>query len=115
MIILLALLLAGASSDEISVSGSWKVHCNVFGTESDRTCSFVQKGAEFNGTCSQGSEPATGKIDGTRVIWQLKTQDAGKPLTMEFAGTAGSENQIVGTVSLVDAGVDGEFTATRSK
>jgi hypothetical protein len=97
----------------LSLAGAWKVHTNVFGSESDRTCTFVRKDAELSGTC--GADPFTGKVEGNRVTWQLKTHDGGKPLTLEFTGTANSDNGIVGSVNLVEVGVDGEFTAAKSK
>jgi hypothetical protein len=40
----------------------------------------------------------------------------GAPAAMEFSGAMGvSTDKIAGIVILVDAGVDGEFTATKTK
>jgi len=116
MMLLLALMVFVAATDAHSLGGSWQVRSNVFGSESDRTCTFVQEDSVLKGTCTSdhGADLVAGKVEDHRVTWQLKTQDAGKPLTLEFTGTARSDKDIVGTVSLVELGVDGEFTATRT-
>jgi len=113
----LPLVFLAAAADVVSLSGQWRVHSNVFGSESDRSCSFVQEHLELKGTCTSGraSESVTGRVEGKRVTWEVKTEEDGKPLTIEFTGTVISDEKIAGTMTLVQIGVDGEFTATKAK
>jgi len=117
----LASLLFGAvaatalPADAPSVGGEWRIQYNVFAKEGEQTCTFTQAGSEINGTCGKNSDSAAGKVEGSRVTWRIKTLFDGAPTAMEFSGTLVSGEKIAGTVILVDAGVDGEFTATKKK
>ena len=68
-----------------SVAGKWKVHTVVV-QESDSTCTFTQKDADFTGACEgdNGKFNITGKVDGDKISWSFKTEYNGDPLTIGF-------------------------------
>ncbi len=118
----LTLALACAASpvlaaDPVSVTGDWQVHVSIVGNESDTKCSFVQKGADLAGTCTnaEGNKlDVTGKVEGTKVSWSFKTEYNGTPLTVAHEGTL-EAGKITGTVNVPEFSVSGEFTAAPAK
>jgi hypothetical protein len=115
---LLALLLPLAfSAADVSIAGDWRVYSSAAGRESTQTCSFAQKNGELSGSCAFSAGPArlTGKIEGAKVTWTLKTESEAGPVTVIYTGTLDGEDTITGTLTAVEFGVDGEFKATRSK
>ena len=72
---------------------------------------------DLTGSCTSDNGPVkiSGKIDGKKATWTYKSQHDGSPLTVIYKGTLDSLTKITGTVSAVEFGIDGEFTATRSK
>jgi hypothetical protein len=104
-------------ADEPSVTGEWRIHRSAGGNESQQTCTLTQEDQELTGECSADAGPvkATGKIEGKKVTLTYKTERDGSPLTIVYTGTVESASKISGTVTAVEFGIDGEFTATRSK
>jgi hypothetical protein len=100
-----------------SLSGTWQIHNNIAGNESDRPCTFVQNGSELSGTCpsEKGEVKLTGKVDEKHVSWIYKSEYEGSPITVKYEGRLESATKIVGTVNVAEYGADGEFTATLSK
>ncbi len=106
------------AADNPKINGNWNVHNNVAGNESDSVCTFTQKDSDLTGTCKNenGEGQAVGKVDGTKVSWSYESEYNGSPLTLKYSGTLDeAANKITGTLSVVQFGVDGEFTATLAK
>ncbi len=115
------LFLAAASlapgAENASLTGDWKVHLSIAGTENDQLCTFTEKDGTLTGTCKgdQSSVTITGKTESKKVTWQFNTEYNGDPLTVVCSGTVESPTSIVGTVDVQPMGVSGDFTATQSK
>ncbi len=109
-------ILSGAA-DALSVSGTWQVHNNIAGNESDHPCTFVQDGNALTGSCRsrEGEMKLSGSIEDKKVTWTYKSQYEGSPITVKYDGRLESATKIVGTVNVAEYGADGEFTATLSK
>ena len=109
-----ALALAG---DGASLSGTWQIHNNIAGNESDRPCTFVQSGDDLSGTCpsDRGEVKLTGQVKGKAVSWSYRSEYEGSPITVKYEGTLQSGTKITGTVNVAEFGADGDFTATLSK
>ena len=113
------LLSAGAlaQAPASDLSGIWSVHLSVMGNDSDQNCTITQSAATLTGTCKndQGAEQKLeGKVDGKKVIWTVKGDYNGSPLTIVYTGTLDG-NDLKGTVDVDPYGVTGEFKATKSK
>jgi opacity protein-like surface antigen len=115
MAMVLTVCAAVAQSTDEQVSGKWDIARNAGGQESTQTCTLTQKSSEITGTCSSDAGPLniTGKVDGKKVTWTYKTERDGSPLTVIYTGTLHSATKMTGTVSAVEFGIDGEFTAIR--
>jgi hypothetical protein len=120
--LLLSLVLATSpvivsASETPSLSGTWQIHNNIAGNESERPCTLVQNGNDLTGTCpsEQGEAKLTGKVEDKKVTWSYKSQYEGSPITVKYEGKLESATKIVGTVNVAEYGADGDFTATRSK
>jgi hypothetical protein len=120
--LLLSLLLASAAfaakaADDKPVVGTWKVHINIAGNESDVACTFNQKDSELTGSCKgeQGPINITGKVEGKKVSWTYKIEYNGSPLTLIYGGNLDSDEKMSGTVKVDEFSVEGDFTATLSK
>ena len=122
MKILLAVVLAASSAALFAVAydagpftGTWQLHQDIAGNESDQTCTFTQAGGDLTGSCESalGSVKITGKVEEKKVSWMFKSEYNGSPLTMKYKGTLDS-NKIIGNVSVEEYGVDGDFTAVQS-
>jgi hypothetical protein len=120
--IFLSFLLAYAhvaisATDNPSLSGTWQIHNNIAGNESERACTFAQSGNELTGTCPSERGPVnlTGKVDEKKISWTYKSEYDGTPITVKYQGRLDSAKKIVGTVSVAEYGAEGEFTATLSK
>jgi hypothetical protein len=50
------------------VSGTWQIHQNIVGNESDLACMFTQAGDDLAGTCDgpNGAVKLTGKVSGKK-------------------------------------------------
>ena len=116
-LLFLTFLVASAAADNLSLNGKWQLHNSIAGNESDQTCTFTQKGNDLTGSCSNGQNSGnlTGKVDNKKVTWVYKSEYDGSPITLTYKGTLDSPNKIVGTVSVEEYSVDGDFTATQSK
>lgn len=119
---LLAVILAASSAaffaiafDGGTLTGTWQVHQDIAGNESDQSCTFTQTGGDLTGTCESalGSVKITGKVEDKKVSWMFKSEYNGSPLTMKYKGTVDA-NKIVGNVNVEEYGVDGDFTAVQS-
>jgi hypothetical protein len=106
-----------AVAENPTLSGTWQIHNNIAGNESDRACTFVQNGNDLSGTCpsDQGEVKLTGKVDEKKVTWSYKSEYQGSPITVKYEGNLQSATKITGTVNVAEYGADGEFTATLSK
>lgn len=105
------------AADGSSLSGTWQIHNNIAGNESDRPCTLVQNGDNLAGTCpsERGEVKLTGEVKGKKVTWSYRSEYEGSPITVKYEGTVQSETKITGTVNVAEYGADGEFTATLSK
>ncbi len=105
------------AADNPSISGTWQIHINVAGNESDRPCTFVQNGSDLTGTCpaERGEIKLTGQIKDKRVTWSYKTEYEGSPITVKYDGKLESPTKMTGTVNVAEYGADGDFTAILSK
>jgi len=106
------------AADGTPISGTWNIHINIAGNESDSVCTFTQKDTDLTGTCKSdsGEGKASGKVDGTKITWSYDSEYNGSPLTLKYVGTLDSAtNKIAGTVNVEQFGVDGDFTAMLSK
>jgi hypothetical protein len=106
-----------SAADASSLNGTWQIHINIAGNESDRACTFVQKESALTGTCpsDHGEVQLTGKVDGKQVTWTYKAEYEGSPITVKYEGRLESATKIVGGVNVAEYGADGDFTATLSK
>jgi hypothetical protein len=102
---------------EAGVSGNWKVHNSISGSESDQDCTLSQNGKELTGTCKgeNGEVKLTGSVDGNKINWKYDSEYNGTPLTLTYAGTLDDSGAIKGDVNVDPFGVSGEFTATPVK
>ncbi|MBI2686640.1 MAG: hypothetical protein HYX27_10015 [Acidobacteria bacterium] len=120
-VLLLSFLLASAAiaapaDDSVSLNGKWQIHRIAAGRESRQECTFTQKNNDLTGTCrsDQGTVEISGKVDGKKVTWTYKGQSEGGAVTVVYKGTMDSATKIIGTVSALEYGVEGEFTATQA-
>jgi beta-glucanase (GH16 family) len=99
-----------------SLSGKWRVHVNIAGNESDADCTFIQQVSDLSGSCTDTLRPVTilGKVNGNAITWSLESEYNGSPLTTKYNGMLDS-TKIIGTASVEQFGVSGDFTATREK
>jgi hypothetical protein len=104
-------------ADSPTVTGKWTVHISIAGNDSDMSCTFATKDSAITGTCNGqlGELDVTGKIDGTKVSFGYKSEYNGSPLTLNYQGTIDGANGMKGTVTVVEYGVDGDFSATPVK
>lgn len=106
-----------SAADNPSISGTWQIHNNIAGNESDRPCTFVQNGSDLTGTCpsDRGEVKLVGEIKDKKVTWSYKSEYQGSPITVKYDGKLESPTKITGTVNVAEYGADGDFTATLSK
>ena len=102
---------------EAAISGNWKVHNSISGSESDQDCTLSQNGKELTGTCKgeNGEVKLTGSVDGNKINWKYDSEYNGTPLTLTYAGTLDDSGAIKGDVNVDPFGVSGDFTATPVK
>lgn len=106
-----------SAADNPSISGTWQIHNNIAGNESDRPCTFVQNGSALTGTCpsEKGEVKLTGEIKDKKVTWTYKSEYEGSPITVKYEGRLESPTKMTGTVNVAEYNADGDFTATLSK
>jgi hypothetical protein len=102
---------------EAAISGNWKVHNSISGSESDQDCTLSQNGKELTGTCKgeNGEVKLMGSVDGNKINWKYDSEYNGTPLTLTYAGTLDDSGAIKGDVNVDPFGVSGDFTATPVK
>lgn len=115
--ILLALATFSASFAGPSITGEWQIQRSAAGHDSSQTCNFVQTDGELSGTCSSEDGPVqlSGRIDENQVTWRFRTNSQAGMITVVYKGTVDSETTMSGTVSALEMGIDGEFSAERLK
>jgi Tfp pilus tip-associated adhesin PilY1 len=99
------------------ISGTWQVHQNIVGNESDMACTFTQTGDDLAGTCEgdNGTMKLIGKVSEKKVTWTIKFDYNGTPLTLKYSGALTSGTKITGSVSVDPYQVEGEFAASPAK
>lgn len=114
---LLASLTTLAAADAPSLTGKWQVNANAAGRESQAGCTFTQKSNGLTGNCRvpRGDVNITGTVEGKKVTWTYKSDSEGGPVTVVYKGTLDAANKITGTVTAVEFGIEGDFTATQSQ
>jgi len=91
--------LAASAQQTAKMSGKWTIHNSIMGNETEHTCMFTQNANEFTATC-EGSRTLSGKIDGSKVTWELKSKYNGSPITLDYTGQFASDGKIAGTVTV---------------
>jgi hypothetical protein len=114
LLIIVATAALGANSN---MNGTWNVKDNIAGKEGESVCMLTQKAMDFSGTCKgdDGNVDITGKVDGRRVSWQLKSDYNGQTLTVVYTGTMDSDSTITGKIDVQPIGASGDFTAKKAK
>ena len=101
-----------------SLTGKWKIHNNVMGSESDQECTLVQTDNKITGSCKseEGKDLAvTGSLDGNKATWKYETDYNGMPLTLTYTATLDDSGKVTGSLQVDPYGVSGEFAATSVK
>ncbi len=115
--ILRSLLLAfsALAAEDSSLSGKWQVLTSAAGRDGKQDCTITQQNSELTGSCTneRGTVEIKGKVTGANVTWSYKGDSEGGPVTVVFKGKVNSAQKLSGTITAVEFGVDGEFTATR--
>jgi hypothetical protein len=123
ILLLSALLVSSAlpslAADDASLTGTWKIHINVEGNESDSVCTLTQTEDAISGTCTNSEMKevqAVGKVDGTKATWWYDSVYDGGPITVKYATELKViDGKFSGTVHVDPFGVDGDFTAIAKK
>jgi len=104
---------AAPAGPPASVGGKWKVLGSIAGNDVNSECTFTQTDADLTGTCirSEGPVKITGKVNGKSVTWQYDIEYNGSPLTLKYDGAFDS-GKITGSITVVQMGAGGDFTAT---
>ena len=113
-IALFALTAAAAHAATPSITGNYKVHISVAGTEADSDCTFTQTDKELTGTCKGDSGTTTlkGSVDGAKATWKYDIDYNGMALTLVYTGTIADSGKIEGDIDVQPVGAAGSFTAT---
>jgi hypothetical protein len=99
-----------------SISGSYKVHLSVSGSEYDADCTFTQTDQQLTGTCKGdgGNNTLKRSVDGSKATWKYDIDYNGMQLTLVYTGTIADSGKIEGDVDVQPVGAQGSFTATPS-
>jgi len=105
---------AAPSGHPVSIGGKWKVQGSIGGNDVNSECTFTQTGSDLAGTCVRGEGPVkiSGNVNGKNVTWQYDVDYNGSPLTLKYDGTFDS-GKITGTITVVQMGAGGDFTAAQ--
>lgn len=105
------------NAEAAGITGKWKVHNSISGSESDQDCTLSQNGKELTGSCKgdNGEVKVTGSVDDKKVTWKYDSEYNGSPLTLTYTGTLDDSGSIKGEVNVDPYGVTGDFTATPVK
>jgi hypothetical protein len=95
-----------------SLVGTWSIHSNVEGNESDASCTFKLNDKAITGTCtSAGQEaPVTGTLEDGKVTWKYTIDYQGSPVALTYTAKLG--DKMTGIVDVQPFGVTGDFSAT---
>ena len=112
--LLLAFAASAVAADGSPVTGQWRIHTSIGGTESDQTCSFSDDNGRLTGTCnsdSSGSVKVTGRVDDVNVTWSYTSgDDDGNTTSVRYYGHLDA-GRITGTVAMGESGTEGDFIA----
>jgi len=99
------------------LTGSYNLHSNIAGTDTDQTCSLSQTNNQVAGSCKSdtGEVPITGTVDGNKVILKVKAEYNGEPLTVTYTGTLDDSGNVQGDADVEPMGVTGDFKLTPAK
>ena len=99
-----------------NVSGTWELEMTWPEAKSTGTCIFQQEGGSLKGSCGGTDRfPLMGRVEGTRVSWQLNVKQNGATDRMEFSGELNQEETTIsGSCSIVGAN-SGTFTMKKSR
>lgn len=98
-----------------NLTGSWTLHNNIAGNESDQSCKFVLADNKLTGSCKSQEDKdlaVTGTIDGNKLTFKYESDYNGTPLTLSYTATLDDSGKVAGTVEVQPFGVSGDFTAT---
>jgi len=115
---LVVMLMFGSPTRSASLDGEWFVQESSGGSDSARTCTFIQSDAKLTGSCAgkeTGTIPLTGRVDGKKVTWTITFKSQVGPVTVTYQGTLDQENRMSGLATNDDYKMEGSFTATRYK
>ena len=116
VVVLVMMLAVTASAQSSNVSGNWELEMSWPETKSTGACTFQQEGQNLKGTCG-GTErfAVTGKVQGSRLIWQVEVAQDGAAGRMEFSGELDGQGATIrGTCSVVGQN-SGTFTMKRTR
>lgn len=108
---------AALAAQPPDISGKWNIHNDIGGSESDMTCTFVQKRTDLSGTCKSEEKSYTiaGTVNDTKLMFKYGSEYNGTPLTLVYTATIDGMAKIAGAVEVEPLGVTGEFAATPLK
>lgn len=112
----LGLFSAAETAPLANVSGTWELEMTWPEAKSTGTCIFEQEGENLTGSCGGADRfPLKGRVEGTRLSWQLDVKQNGETGRMEFSGKLNQEGTAIsGTCSVVGAN-SGTFTMKKSR
>jgi hypothetical protein len=96
------------------VTGKWEIEATFDDTSlagGGFDCAFKQDGVRLSGSCSAGTAPVTGEVNGSDILWRLR--GAGNPPeTTTFTGTVNdSDTSMKGRFTI--GGKGGSFTGVK--
>jgi hypothetical protein len=104
---------ASAPPPHDSIAGSWKLKPQLDGIEmgDPQMCTFFVKEQRLTGSCQRENDrqDLMGEIHGRSVSWQLS---GGRSASTMFTGTIDSDSLIIGTYTVQQGTILGDFTFT---
>jgi len=95
----------------VGLTGSYKLHSSIAGTDTEETCSFSQTDNQLTGSCKSdtGEIKLAGTVDGKKVTFKINSEYNGEPLTVTYTGTIDDSGVGQGDADVEPMGVTGEF------
>jgi hypothetical protein len=105
------------ASGPTDITGRWKFHSVISGTETDTPCALVQSERKLSGTCrvNDADVKIVGKVDNKKITFQYNSDYNGTDLTVTYTGALDDSGNIKGDVNVEPFAVSGDFTATPAK
>jgi len=99
------------ASATAGLTGSYKLHSSIAGTDTEETCSLSQTDNQRTGSCKSdtGEIKLTGTVDGKKVTFKVNAEYNGEPLTVTYSGTLDDSGTVQGDADVEPMGVTGEF------